>query len=131
VSTDLRWFPKILLPHNAEQNRYIVLALSNCTNLVACKWTRDGTLTDDILRVLQSSPNPPLRELSINGRSGRSYDATTLLDFKHLTKLSLIMPDSDIARYLVDWCRSLGDTLMELTITCKATPFLSTIDLIH
>src|SRR6266542_1517301 len=68
----------------------VVNALQLCTNLRSCIWTRDGTLTSDILQALSSCPE--LRELEINGHSDGIYDHTLLLRFRNLNKLSIIMP---------------------------------------
>jgi hypothetical protein len=99
----------------------ILQGLSHCVNLVSCWWTRDGTLTDDIIRVLQTSPVPSLRELAINGRSGLFYNGGNLVYFRNLVKLVLIMPDGKMVQHLPYWCELLGTTLKELTITCKVS----------
>lgn len=73
-------------------------------------------MTSAIIEALQQNP---LQELAINGRSGAFYDAENLIGFDKLVKLTLIMPDSHVARQLPRWTERLAATLRELTIICK------------
>ncbi|PVG03903.1 hypothetical protein CPB86DRAFT_694452 [Serendipita vermifera] len=102
-----------------EIEEYIIPAISNCINLSRCRWTRDGTISGDVLLALQSEGRTPLLELEINGHSGRFYNPSTLTNFKYLTKLMLIMPDTPTARQLASWCSNLQGTLKELSIICQ------------
>lgn len=118
--TALRDFPKALI--NQERNDILELclqALQNCINLQSCAWTRDGSLTTDILKTLSRAPQ--LRELEVNGRNEYRYDERVLCDFKTLTKVTIIMPSSPVVNMLPQWTAFAGATLRHLTLICRVS----------
>jgi len=92
-------------------------ALQLCTNLRSCIWTRDATLTSDILQTLASCPE--LRELEINGHSNGNYDHTMLLRFRNLTKFSIIMPSASVVSQLHNCLALNAHSLRSLTLICR------------
>jgi hypothetical protein len=118
-TAELTDFPKGISPALLSVENTVIPALRNCVNLTSCRWTRDGTLSNDILEVLQSPDRVPLRVLEINANSRGFYDASKLLEFTDLTKLALILPDEEMIIRLPDWCERIGGTLRELTIIRK------------
>jgi hypothetical protein len=111
---------------------FVSQGLRNCTNLRSCTWTRDGSLTSDILLALANPFPPPngtlsshstsihaLRELEINGHHARFYDPKLLLQFKWLEKISLIMPTVKVIQVLEEWVEVVRDSLRSLNIICK------------
>lgn len=122
---ELTDFPKGISLELLSIENTVIPALRNCINLSSCRWTRDGTLSDDILGILQSPDRVPLRVLEINANSRSFYDASKLLSFTSLTKLSLILPDAETIIGLPVWCEQIGGTLKELTIIQKASTRLS------
>ena len=126
----------------------VLLGLKNCVNLRCCVWTRDGSLTSEILQALLCAstnvePNPGvedipleyfrkeelmgrlenrgLRELEINGRDGGFYDHTLLLGFVGLERISLIMPSVAVVSLLPKWTSLNHNTLRKLTLICKVS----------
>ena len=117
---ELRDFPKALSPESREELETNCLeGLRNCSNLQACTWTRDGSLSSTVLRALQSCPS--LRELEINGHHNGNYDPRILVGSSHLNKVSLIMPSSQVIDAVPDWFSNTGGTLRTLTIICKVS----------
>lgn len=120
-TAELTDFPKGISPALLSIENTLIPALRNCVNLSSCRWTRDGTLSNDVLETLQSPDRVPLRVLEINANSRGFYDASKLLGFTSLTKLALILPDAETTIRLPVWCEHLGGTLKELTIIRKAS----------
>ncbi|KAF9453370.1 hypothetical protein P691DRAFT_801191 [Macrolepiota fuliginosa MF-IS2] len=148
---EIRDFPKNQLTD--ESRDAIYRGLRNCTNLRSCTWTRDGSLTTDILLALSHGlsdefassafaytdggapiePRPvpthsasvhSLRELEINGLS-LLYDPRFLLRFEWLTKISIIMPSLEVTRILEKWVWVLGGRLKSLNLICKMSPLIT------
>lgn len=98
--------------------------IRNCVNLRSCTWTRDGSLSNGIIVVLQDARH--LAELEINGHSGRwFFDARLLSGFRHLRKISLIMPDSEVLSRLPLWTQNTTATLRHLTLICKVIVYVT------
>ncbi|GLB39724.1 hypothetical protein LshimejAT787_0702340 [Lyophyllum shimeji] len=114
---DIREFPKAITL--AELGETVLRGLRNCTNLRACTWTRDGSLTSGILQALQTSGT--LQELEINGRCENNYDPALLQGFTQLSRVVLIMPSAPVVGRLCPWMRLTGGTLQSLTLICKAS----------
>jgi hypothetical protein len=119
-TVELTDFPKGISSVHLSIEKTVIPALRNCVNLSSCRWTRDGTLSNDILEILQSPNRVPLRVLAINATSRGFYDASKLLGFTGLTKLILILPDAEMVNQLPAWCERIGGTLKELSIIRKA-----------
>lgn len=116
----IRDFPRGLLL--GERNDILEICLRgirNCVNLMSCTWTRDGSLSTEILESLQHLPR--LVELEINGHSPNQYQAVILTNFKALRKVSLIMPSSQVLEILPEWICATAHTLEHLTLICKAS----------
>ncbi|CAK5282490.1 unnamed protein product [Mycena citricolor] len=119
---EIRDFPKsIAFPHPLES--LVLRGLGNCTNLRSFTWTRDGTLSSPILRVLASLPT--LAELELNGRAGRRWDAELLDQVTGLRRLSLTMPTEDVVRRLPLCLRNSAASLTELTLICRMSPLVT------
>ncbi|KAH0578581.1 hypothetical protein J132_02009 [Termitomyces sp. J132] len=101
----------------------VLQGLRNCTNLRVCTWTRDGSLTSDILEALQISG--VLTDLEINGRSEGNFNPTLLQNFTRLSRLSLIMPSNPVVQLLDPWISMTGSTLQSLNVICKASPLIT------
>lgn len=116
----IRDYPKPFSWAEREDIRALCLqGIRNCVNLRSCTWTRDGSLSNDIISSLQDAPH--LTELEINGHSGRwLFNAALLPGFKHLRKISLIMPDAHVLGVLPHWARETAGTLQHLTLICKS-----------
>ncbi|KAF8635641.1 hypothetical protein AX15_000276 [Amanita polypyramis BW_CC] len=124
----------------------VLLGLKNCVNLQCCVWTRDGSLTSEILQALLCSSanvepssgvdgvplecfcgemerleNRGLRELEINGHDEGLYDRALLLGFVGLERMSLIMPSAGVVSLLPTWTSLNYNTLRRLTLICKAS----------
>ncbi|OCH90186.1 hypothetical protein OBBRIDRAFT_777389 [Obba rivulosa] len=97
--------------------------LRNCVYLRSCTWTRDGSLTSEILEALVESPQ--LAALEINGRDGWDYDHRILTRFTHLQRLSIIMPSSRVVGILPAWFTVTGATLRHLTLICKTSTLVT------
>jgi hypothetical protein len=113
---DIRDFPKGFTDSN-ELSDSVVKGLQNCVNLQSCSWTRDGSLTSDILRALQGLPY--LERLEINGHHQGNYNQQELANFTHLNAVTIIMPSQDVISTLPAWFMATGDTLTRLTLICK------------
>ncbi|PFH50858.1 hypothetical protein AMATHDRAFT_144018 [Amanita thiersii Skay4041] len=154
---EIREFPKILsiTPDAQAQNvlHDVLQGLKNCANLRSCTWTRDGSLTSDILQALlcassgtallpSNTPGPSsslpsvlstrprlvnhgLRELEINGRDQGLYDRTLLLGFVALQRISLIMPTALVVSLLPTWTALNHKSLRTLTLICKSSPVIT------
>lgn len=96
--------------------------LRNCINLRSCRWTRDGTISDEILHILRRQQ---LKDLEINANPKGYFTPSTLLGFKNLERLTLIMPDSQIIRLLPRWCSFTGHSLRTLSIICKSDSLIT------
>jgi len=127
--SEIRGFPKNLFPD--EVLGLILRGLRNCTNLCSCTWTRDGSLTSDILLALlnpsQSStrrssfpslltPSHQLRELEINGHHSNLYDPKLLLNFKWLERICTTMPTAEVVQILEDWVKVVQESLKSLDV---------------
>ena len=126
----------------------VLQGLKNCVNLRRCAWTRDGSLTSEILQALLCAganveadsevkeipleyfhkeeltmrlENRGLRELEINGHDG-SYNRVLLLGFVGLERISLIMPSAAVVALLPTWTSLNHKTLRRLTVICKVCP---------
>ncbi|THU80087.1 hypothetical protein K435DRAFT_512047 [Dendrothele bispora CBS 962.96] len=113
-------------PESIDITTLITTALSNCPHLRSCTWTRDGSLSTEILLALQTHCKE-LEELEINGHSGGgNYDARTLVGFKELRKVRLIMPGVGVAGRLREWIGGMTEgRLKHLTLVCKLSPLIS------
>ncbi|KAK2460845.1 hypothetical protein APHAL10511_007315 [Amanita phalloides] len=123
----------------------VLQGLKNCVNLHRCTWTRDGSLTSEILQALLSASanveqrcetrevsgecneqsivqeNRNLRELEINGHDEGLYDRTLLLGFVGLKRISLIMASAAVVSLLPMWTSLNHNTLRRLTLVCKVS----------
>ena len=125
VPSELRDFPKAISSSASHESLIssCLKGLANCTNLHSCTWTRDQTLSTEILGVISSSC-PSLKELEINGHAAGSYNPQILLQFTSLTKISLIMPSLDVINFLPHWLQKTGETLTAFHVVCKVGWFL-------
>ncbi len=123
----------------------VLQGLKNCVNLRRCTWTRDGSLTSEILQALLCASanvepdseikdipleyfhkeeltmrleNHGLRELEVNGHDGY-YNRVLLLGFVGLERISLIMPSAPVVALLPTWASLNHKTLRKLTLICK------------
>lgn len=98
-----------------------VKAIENCINLRSCTWTRDGSLTTQIIRRLGNLEG--LKELEINGRPGTwgEWVSHDLLLFKGLQSLTLIMPARAVTDMVPEWVAQNAETLESLAIICKVS----------
>ena len=113
----VRDFPKALFAgERAEVLEVRLQALRNCVNLQSCAWTRDGSLTTDVLNALTHSQR--LSELELNGRNQWRYDPEILCNFSRLRKITLIMPSGSVADVIPRWTAITKDTLEHLTLIC-------------
>jgi hypothetical protein len=116
---EIRDFPKAITLHDNDVLTNVVTGLQNCVNLASCTWTRDGVLSTEILEALHSCQK--LRALEINGHSEGHYDPRSLLGFKNLEQISIIMPSLALAAQLKSWITMNGYSLRSLTLICKAS----------
>jgi len=117
----IRDFPRaLLLGERNEVLRVCLRGIQNCINLQACAWTRDGSLSDDILQALCRLPL--FTSLEINGNNVWRYSPKTLPKFDRLQKLSLIMPGAPVVEVLPQWLSQTGATLQRLTFLCQSSP---------
>ncbi|KAJ7196070.1 hypothetical protein GGX14DRAFT_474011 [Mycena pura] len=121
LKLEIRDFPKSVGTVDLEE--LVVQGLKNCTSLQSCTWTRDGSLSSEVLAVLQTLDT--LVELEINGHSDGQYDATLLSHFSHLRRISLIMPSAEVVRRLSPWMATTGATLSSLTLICKMSSLIT------
>ncbi|KAK7435499.1 hypothetical protein VKT23_019621 [Stygiomarasmius scandens] len=118
---EIRDFPKSI-SFGTDPTSIVIRALSHCTNLRSCTWTRDGSLNTEILQAL-STCCKELEELEINGHSEGNYDPNVLLGFARLKKIGLIMPGGGLIRHtLGNWIGRVGETLRHLSLVCKMSP---------
>jgi len=120
----------------------ILQGLQNCTNLRSCTWTRDGSLTSDILLALlnpsqsstrgshllsslpsSSTPGHQLRELEINGHHSNLYNPKLLLNFRCLERICIIMPTLEVVQILEEWVKVVQESLKSLDVICKVFLF--------
>ena len=114
----IRDFPRTLSSTEPDEIAQISLrAISNCTNLQSCTWTRDGTLSTEILTALSQAEH--LTELEINGRNEGCYDQRVLRSFTRLHKMTLIMPSSSMAAMMPHWTANGFSSLRHLTLICR------------
>lgn len=117
---EIRDFPKSFYVVENEATLQLCLSgIKNCVNLRSCTWTRDGSLTTEILEALL--PCEHLAELEINGNHENHYDPWLLRRFAHLRRISLIMPRTAVVEVLPAWTLASGATLRHLTILCKVS----------
>ncbi|KAH9968190.1 hypothetical protein BC827DRAFT_1170911 [Russula dissimulans] len=93
------------------------LGLENCVRLKVCTWTRDGSVTSDMLRSLAKCPE--LTDITINGAYSRDYQPVDLVQLLRLNKISLIMPSASVLEILPRWVQATGQSLTSLTLVCK------------
>ncbi|EAU85752.2 hypothetical protein CC1G_04969 [Coprinopsis cinerea okayama7 len=120
---EIRDFPKAIISSEEDILNLVVKGLQNCSNLHACTWTRDGTLSSDILGALCCSSS--LQEIELNGHSQGQYDPQILSRFRNLTKISLIMPSGAVISQLTSMLRCSGEKLKHLTVICKTSPVVN------
>lgn len=121
-SVDIRDFPKGFTDSD-EVSDSVIRGLQNCVNLQSCSWTRDGSLTSEILRALHGLPC--LEKLEINGHHQGNYDQRELVKFTHLNAVTIIMPSHSVIATLASWFMATGNTLTRLTLICKVGCILS------
>ncbi|EIN14624.1 hypothetical protein PUNSTDRAFT_56361 [Punctularia strigosozonata HHB-11173 SS5] len=121
---EIRDFPRALTRESyASVMETCLVGIANCTNLKSCTWTRDGSMTSDVLRVL--SGLPALEFLAINGHSNGNYDPSVLRLLKRIKHISIIMPSSDVVNMLQPWVQELRGGLRGLTLICKASNLIT------
>ncbi|KAI0030157.1 hypothetical protein K488DRAFT_79788 [Vararia minispora EC-137] len=98
-------------------------ALRNAEQLRSLIWTRDSSLSSEILNAL--AQNAHLTQLSINGNPGRRYDPAQLLGLTRLRELTLIMPSRSVVDILTSWAAILSGNLRSLTLICKESPWIN------
>lgn len=150
MTTEIRDFAKNLVLSSDDRARRVfdnvLQGLKNCVNLHRCAWTRDGSLTSEILQSLLCASasveapdaetrdipleyfhkeelmmrleNRGLRELEVNGHDG-FYNRVLLLGFVGLERISLIMPSAAVVALLPTWTSLNHKTLRRLTLICK------------
>lgn len=111
---EIREFPKSLTNSDIMILNTVLEGLRNCTSLRACSWTRDGSLSSEILMALHSLQE--LQELEINGNSGGNYDPVILSHFTRLTKISIIMPRISVLSQLTAWLPLTAQSLKSFTL---------------
>jgi len=92
--------------------------LENCVHLRGCTWTREGSLTSDILKSLGRCPE--LSDVTINGQYSWQYAPMDLVQILRLSKISLIMPSMSVLEILPRWLQVTGRSLTNLALICKA-----------
>lgn len=110
-----------MVPVASPIHAAVLRGIQNLCNLRTCIWTRDGTLTDDIIDALRNFC-PRLRELETNGRHTTNYSPEWLAGFGMLESLTLVMPSREFVGCLVRWCEAYGSGLKEMTLVCKVRP---------
>ncbi|GJJ14766.1 hypothetical protein Clacol_009034 [Clathrus columnatus] len=120
---ELRDFPKVFsVAERHALTQLCAAGLNNCSALQACTWTRDQTLTSEILEALKGCLS--LTELEINGHS-ITYSPESLLEFTSLTKISLIMPSAEVIALLPLWLEKNALNLISLQVICKSSGLLT------
>ncbi|KAF9269659.1 hypothetical protein L218DRAFT_850695 [Marasmius fiardii PR-910] len=121
---EIRAFPRgVSIDTEDEQTRAVTEGIRNCTNLSSFTWTRDGTLSNEILEALRECKH--LKVLEINGHSQGYYDPKILSQFANIRRISLIMPSVAVVEALDSWATSTRETLRSLTLICKATTIIT------
>ncbi|KAJ3561883.1 hypothetical protein NP233_g9923 [Leucocoprinus birnbaumii] len=139
---EIRDFPRNALSDDVLES--ISQGLRNCTGLHSCTWTRDGSLTSNILLALsepssytngttndiRSAPATSatihtLRHLEINGHHSNFYNPKILLRFKWLERISIIMPTIEVVQVLEEWVKLVQESLKSLNIICKMSPVIT------
>ena len=92
--------------------------LENCVHLKDCTWTRDGSLTSDIIKSLGKCPD--LTDVTINGQYSWQNEPIDLVQLLRLSKISLIMPSMSVLEILPRWLQVTGRSLTNLALICKA-----------
>ncbi|TCD67169.1 hypothetical protein EIP91_000395, partial [Steccherinum ochraceum] len=117
----IRDFPRALLLSERRAVLHTCLAgIRNCLSLRACTWTRDGSLSDDILHALCALPR--FASLEINGNNVWQYSPGTLVRFERLERLCVVMPGAPVVEVLPAWLQRTGKTLRRLTLLCQSSP---------
>ena len=97
----------------------IYKGLKNCVHLNAYTWTRDRTMTSEILLCLGMCTE--LTDITFNGGYSRLYDPMDLVQLRRLRKISLIMPSLGVLSILPHWLQGIGRSLTSLSLVCKAS----------
>jgi len=114
ILIELRVFPKA--DESKVTSQLCVNALNNCVNLHAVTWTRDGSLSDEIISILATKG---IRYLEFNAHAGSYYHPESLTRFGYLTTLILLMPDRKTINILPQWIRATGESVRSITFLCK------------
>ena len=120
---EIRDFPKrygVSFPDEQSINTF-TKGLENCVHLKACTWTRDGSLTSEILTCLARCPE--LTDITLNGGYSPHYEPMDLVQLLRPRKISLIMPSISVVRILPHWLRAIGQSLTSLSLIFKACIF--------
>ena len=120
---EIRDFPKrygVGFPDEQSIN-ILTRGLESCVHLQACTWTRDGSLTSEILTCLAKCPE--LTDVAINGGYSPHYEPADLVQLFRLRKISLIMPCIFVVRILPHWLEAIERSLTSLSLICKARFF--------
>ena len=99
----------------------VTKGLGNCVHLKTCTWTRDGSLTSEVLACLAKCPE--LTEITLNGGRSPQYEAMDLVQLLRLRKISMIMPSEPVLRIFPRWFRAIGQSLTGLSLICEAWIF--------
>ncbi|KIJ91199.1 hypothetical protein K443DRAFT_115368 [Laccaria amethystina LaAM-08-1] len=116
---EIREFPKSLSNSGITILNTFSKGLRNCTSLRGCTWTRDGSLSSEILMALHSLQE--LQELEINGNSDGNYNPVYLSHFTRLTKISIIMPRLSVLSQLTAWLPLTAQSLNSFTLICSSS----------
>ncbi|KDQ56764.1 hypothetical protein JAAARDRAFT_36253 [Jaapia argillacea MUCL 33604] len=121
---EIREFPKALSSEASDDLlANCTQGIKNCTNLIRCTWTRDGSLSSRVLESLLECP--ALEDLEINGHHNWQYDPQILWRFKNVSKVSLIMPSGPVIDVLPWWIKETRLRLRCLTLICKSSPLVT------
>ncbi|TFY69886.1 hypothetical protein EVG20_g2955 [Dentipellis fragilis] len=125
LAPEIRDFPKAFLISEKYQTlrENCIRGIQHTTHLRSCTWTRDGSLQNPILEALQGCPD--LCELEINGHHEDNYDPSTLMTFRNLRKISIIMPSGPVLHLLPRWVEYTGHSLRNLTLICKTSALVN------
>ncbi|KIY67243.1 hypothetical protein CYLTODRAFT_437122 [Cylindrobasidium torrendii FP15055 ss-10] len=116
-------FPRSLPLDELDVMNIVASAVKNCVNLKVCAWTRDGSLTSDVLRSLGGLHH--LRKLEINGHDQGNFQARLLLQLTRLNTITIIMPSAAVIALLPEWFEALAENLTGLTLICKSTSLVN------
>ena len=116
---EIRDFPRAIDGNRLDKKlpRRVLRGLKNCVNLRSCAWTRDSSLTSNILEALHQCKN--LRDIELNGQSVSNYDPRLLLGFTELQRISLVSLSPPVVRQFKPWLSATGASLRSLTLLCK------------